>query len=256
MERIVAIISDYGLRDHYVGTVHGVIKSAAPEVQIVDITHYIRPFDVVDAALKLKWSYKYFPTGTVFLCLVDPDPSAELIIATTERYFVVSPNNGVGSLLFEEEPVEAVYRIDADHYFLQGPGNFRGRNQLAPIAAELSRIQIAKHFGSPMELSRLKRFKLPTPKEVAPGTFEVIVIDIDSFGNIIFNMEFDGEKLPTSVEINGTTISASSTSFSGFERGTLFISVSPEGNFELVAYMANAASLLKVKRGMKALLKF
>ncbi len=256
MEKIVALLSDYGLKDHYIGTVHGVIKGVAPDVQIVDITHSIRPFDVVDAALKLKWSFKYFPPGTVFLCLVDPDPSAELVIVTTERYFVVSPNNGVGSLMFEVEPVESVYEIDADHYFLEGYGNFRGRNQLAPIAAELSRIQVARHFGSPMEVSRLKRFRLPPPKEVAPNTFEVVVIDVDSFGNIIFNMEFDGERMPSSLEINGTTVSASSTSFSGFEKGSLFISVSPEGNFELVAYMANAASLLKVKRGMKALLKF
>ena len=103
MEKIVALLSDFGLKDHYVGTVHGVIRSSFPEAKIVDITHNVRPFDVLDGALKLKWSYKYFPTGTVFLCMVDPDPTADPVIVSTENYYLVCPNNGIGSLMFEEE---------------------------------------------------------------------------------------------------------------------------------------------------------
>jgi len=254
MEKIVALLSDYGLKDHYVGTVHAVIKSADPEIRIVDITHNVRPFDVVDGAVKLKWSYKYFPLGTVFLALVDPNPEAELVIVSTEKYFVVCPNNGIVSLMTEEEPIESVYIIDADHYFLDGKGNFRGRNQLAPIAAELSRLQNPSHFGTKVEKNRLKLFKLPPSVKVADNVVETIVLDIDSFGNVILNLSVD--KPVKSVEVNGKKINKFLTSFSGVQKGELFVSVNPEGYLQIVAYMASAASLLGVKRGQKVRVEF
>ena len=255
MENLIAIISDYGLKDHYVGTVHGVIRDINPEAKTVDITHNVRPFDLVDAAVKFKWSFNYFPRGTVFLILVDPDPTAEPIIVSTERFFIVCPNNGVGSLVFQEEPPEAVYRITAEHYFLEGPGNFRGRNILTPIAAELSRLQAAYHLGEEMDLSQLKRFRIPSPVEISPGTFEAIVLDIDNFGNLILNMENKGS-LPRTIEINGVRIEKSSESFSGFQKGELFVSTNPEGHFQIVAYMGSAAHILKAKRGMKVRVEF
>ncbi|TCK05206.1 SAM hydrolase/SAM-dependent halogenase family protein [Phorcysia thermohydrogeniphila] len=255
MEGLVAIISDYGLKDHYVGTLHGAIKLISPDVQIVDITHNVRPFDLVDAAVKLKWSYKYFPRGTVFLVLVDPDPTAEPIIVTTERFFVVCPNNGVGSLMFEEEPPEKVYRINADHYFISGEGNFRGRNQLAPIAAELSRLGSARHFGEELEMSKLKRFRLPQPTEVSPGVVETIILDIDHFGNIVLNLEYNGKE-PLYAEVAGKRIQKVKSSFAGVQKGELFLSVNPEGYFQIVAYMASAAQLLQAKRGMKVRVVF
>ena len=255
MRSLIAVLSDYGLKDHYAGTVHGVIKEVAPDAEVVDITHQVRPFDIVDGALKLKWAYKYFPVGTIFLCLVDPDPTAVPIIVPTEKYFLVCPNNGIGSLMFEEEPPEAVYRITADHYFIKGRGNFRGRNQLAPIAAELSRLQSAHHLGEEMELSQLKRFKLPAPKPLGNGAFECIVLDVDYFGNLITNFEFNGA-LPKAAEINGVKVEKSADSFAGFKKGELFVSVNPENHIQIVAYMASAAKLLKAGRGAKVKLYF
>ncbi|MEO2068838.1 MAG: SAM-dependent chlorinase/fluorinase [Desulfurobacteriaceae bacterium] len=254
MENIVAIISDYGLKDYYVGSVHGVIRSVNPEAKIVDITHNTRPFDLVDAAVKFKWSYKYFPRGTVFLILVDPDPTAEPIIVSTENYFIVCPNNGVGSLVFQEEKPESVYRITADHYFLKSPGNFRGRDVLTPIAAELAKLQSAYHLGDKIELNQLKLFAIPQPRQVAPNIFEAIVLDVDNFGNLILNLET--KTLPKAVEINGVRVEKASSEFKGLNRGELFISIHPEGNVQIVAYMANAAMLLKAQRGTKVKVEF
>jgi len=255
MRNLIAVLSDYGLKDHYVGTVHGIIKKVTPDVEVVDVTHSVRPFDVVDGALKLKWSYRYFPTGTIFLCLVDPNPQDEPVIVSTEKYFVVCPNNGVGSLMFEEEPPEALYRITADHYFVKEKGNFRGRNQLAPIAAELSRLQSAQHLGDPMDLSKLKRFRLPQPKRLGEGVYEAVVVDVDHFGNLITNFEFKGE-MPKGAEVNGVRIERASERFGGFKKGELFVSVNPENHVQIVAYMASAAKLLKAGRGAKVKLYF
>ncbi len=256
MERAIGLISDYGLKDHYVGTVHAVIKGVNPEATVVDITHNVRPFDVVDAALKLKWSFKYFPAGSVFLILVDPDPAADPIIVATESYFLVCPNNGVGSFMFEEQPPEVAYRITADHYFLNvGTGNFRGRDQLAPIAAELLRLQSPMHLGEKMELSEVKRFKLPSPVKHPEGFYETFVLDVDHFGNLILNFPYSGEA-PSAVEISGMRVGKFSEDFKGLKQGELFISVNPESYLQVVAYMSSASKLLKAGRGAKVKVYF
>lgn len=257
MNSAIAIISDFGLKDHYVGTVHGIIYDVAPEAKVIDVTHFVKPFDVVDGALKLKWSFRYFPTGTIFLCLVDPDPSAEPIIVTTENYFLVCPNNGIGSLMFEEEPPEAVHRITAEHYFVnkRRAGNFRSRDQLTPIAAELSRLQTASHLGEEMDLKQLKRFKLPALQPLGGNVYEAIVLDVDYFGNLILNAT--GEKgLPKTAEINGVKVEKVQESFKGVKRGELFISLNPENHVQIVAYMSNASKLLKATRGTKVKLYY
>ena len=257
MTSLIAVISDFGLKDHYAGTIHGVINQIAPEVKVVDITHSVRPFDVVDGALKLKWSYRYFPSGTIFLCLVDPDPSAISVIITTENYFLVCPNNGIGSLMFEEEPPEAAHRITAEHYFINRgkTGNFRSRDQLAPIAAELSRLQTASHLGEEIDLKQIKRFKLPQPQPSGDGGYEAIILDIDYFGNLILNAT-EELGLPRAAEVNGVKITKTQKNFSGLNRGELFVSLNPEGHVQIVAYMANAAKLLKATRGTKVKLYY
>jgi len=255
MENLIAVITDFGTKDHYVGTLKATLYNNNSEAKVVDITHSVRPFDLVDAALKLKWSYKYFPSGTVFLIAVDPDPSAELIIISTEKYYIVTPNNGIPSLMLEEEPPDSVYEIVADHYFIQGKGHFRGRNQLAPIAAQLAKFQSPFYLGDERELSIIKRFRLPSPKEISPGKFECLVIDIDSFGNLILNMENTG-KLPQKAIINGVEITTASEQFKNYKKGTCFISINPEGHYQIVAYMTAASKLLKANRGTKVILEF
>lgn len=255
MNSVIAIISDYGLKDHYVGSVYGVIYQSNLEIKVCDLCHFVRPFDVVDGALKLKWSYRYFPFGTIFLCLVDPNPNDEPLIISTENYFLVCPNNGIGSLMFEEEPPQAAYLITADHYFLSSKGNFRGRNQLAPVAAELSRLQNPLHLGEEFPLEKIKRFRLPQPSPVGENAYETIVLDVDNFGNLILNFRYSG-KLPKTAEVNGVKIEGSSEDFSGRKKGELFISVNPENYIQIVSYMANASKVLKAGRGTKVKLFF
>ncbi|WP_457567984.1 SAM hydrolase/SAM-dependent halogenase family protein [Desulfurobacterium sp.] len=255
MENLIAVMSDYGLRDTYVGTLKATLYMNNPEAKVVDITHFIRPFDLVDAAIKLKWSYKYFPAGTVFLIAVDPDPSAELLIISTEKYYIVTPNNGIPSLMLEEEPPDSVYEITADHYFIEGKGNFRGRNQLAPIAAQLAKFQSPFYLGDSKDLSIIKRFRLPSPRETEPGKFECIVIDVDGFGNLILNMENIG-KLPSKAVINDVEIKNASENFKKYNKGEFFISINPEGHYQIISYMTSAARLLKATRGTKVTLEF
>ena len=159
--------------------------------------------------------------------------------------------------MFEEEPPEVAHRITAEHYFLNRgkAGNFRGRDHLTPIAAELSRLQTASHLGEEIDLRQIKRFKLPAPQPAADGSYEAIVLDVDYFGNLILNAT--GEMgLPKAAEVNGVKITKSQENFSGVKRGELFISLNPENHVQIVAYMSNAAKLLKATRGTKVKLYY
>ncbi len=255
MENVVALITDFGLKDTYVGSVKGVILQNNPDAKIVDITHFVRPFDLVDAAFKLKCSYKYFPPGTVFLVGVDPDPEAEPIIISTEKYYVVCPNNGVASLMLEEDPPERIHRVTATHYFLEGFGNFRVRNILSPIAAQLAKFQSPQYLGELIDRSELHLFKVPYPEKIEDNVYSCLVIDVDSFGNLILNLEYKGLK-PKKVTVGENVISKFSEDFKGLNRGDFFVSVNPEGFIQIVSYKGSASKQLGVGRGAKVRVEF
>jgi S-adenosylmethionine hydrolase len=104
-------------------------------------------------------------------------------------------------------------------------------------------------------MTKLKRFRLPQPTEVSPGVVETIILDIDHFGNIVLNLEYDGKE-PLYAEVAGKRIQKVTSSFTGVQKGELFLSVNPEGYFQIVAYMASAAQLLQARRGMKVRVAF
>src|SRR4029453_15643908 len=94
------------MRDHYAGTMKGVILGICPEVTLVDITHDVPPHDVLTGALQLAGAYRYFPAGTVFLALVDPGVGSgpRGLAAEAGDHKFVGPDNGVLSAVFREVP--------------------------------------------------------------------------------------------------------------------------------------------------------
>jgi hypothetical protein len=96
MRPVVALLSDFGLRDHYAGTMKAVVLGICPETTLVDISHDVPPHDVLTAALELAASYKYFPAGTIFLVVVDPGVGSARrgIAADIGDYRLVAPDNG------------------------------------------------------------------------------------------------------------------------------------------------------------------
>ena len=98
---IITLTTDFGLNDHFVGTVKGVILNIVPDAQIVDISHSVQPFDVLDGALTIAQSYSYFPSGTIHLVVVDPGVGTARwpILVTSDRHHFVAPDNGVLSMI-------------------------------------------------------------------------------------------------------------------------------------------------------------
>src|SRR6266852_3724033 len=102
---IITLTTDYGLNDHLVGTLKGVILKINPEATIVDITHGVAPFDLLDAALAIGSAYSYFPARTIHVVVIDPGVGTErrpLLVSAENQYFV-APDNGVLSLIYERD---------------------------------------------------------------------------------------------------------------------------------------------------------
>jgi S-adenosylmethionine hydrolase len=173
----------------------GVMLDTFPEVRIVDITHAIQAYDVLDGALAISESYKYFPGGSVHLVVVDPGVGSARrpIIATVGEHYFVAPDNGVLSVIYDREKESLVVRhANVEHYYLQPVSKtFHGRDIFAPVAAWLTKGWQTPSMGD--EISDFKRFALPRPKET-DGVVKGAVLRADAFGNLITN--FRAEDLP------------------------------------------------------------
>jgi S-adenosyl-L-methionine hydrolase (adenosine-forming) len=186
---IITLTTDFGLNDHFVGAMKGVILEIAPEAQIIDISHSVQPFDILDGALTISQSYSYFPSGTVHMIVVDPGvgTARRPILMVGERHVFVAPDNGVLSLVYAREERISVRHITAEHYFLQPRSNtFHGRDIFSPCAAYLAKGVEHSRFGE--EISDYVRFGAPRPKPVDERTLRGVVLKVDRFGNLITNI--------------------------------------------------------------------
>jgi S-adenosyl-L-methionine hydrolase (adenosine-forming) len=186
---IITLTTDFGLNDHFVGAIKGVILEIAPEAQIIDISHAVQPFDILDGALTVSQAYSYFPSGTVHMVIVDPGvgTARRPVILTGDRHVFVAPDNGVLSLIYDREERISVRHVTADHYFLPTRSStFHARDIFAPVAAFLAKGVDPDRFGE--EITDYVRFGAPRPKPVDERTLRGVVLKFDRFGNLITNI--------------------------------------------------------------------
>ncbi len=185
---IITLTTDYGTNDHLVGTLKGVLLKINPELTIVDITHHVNAYDLLDGALTIGAAYSYFPARTIHMVVVDPGVGTERrpLLVTAQNQYFVAPDNGVLSLVYEREQDNLVVRhANAEHYFLQPISKtFHGRDIFAPVAAWLSKGWQTAAMGD--EIEDYQRFVLPRAKEVNGGA-QGVVLRIDTFGNVMTN---------------------------------------------------------------------
>ncbi|NDJ76310.1 MAG: SAM-dependent chlorinase/fluorinase [Chloroflexi bacterium] len=182
---IIAVLTDFGLSDAYVGTMKGIVLSLCPTARIVDLTHDIRPQNVKQAAYVLLTAYRFFPPGTVFLVVVDPGVGTQRkpIAVQTDRGLFVAPDNGVLSYVLSVVELQAAVVLDNSDYHLPDvSATFHGRDLFSPVAAHLANGMRLESLGS--ALDQLKH--LPEPLlEVALPDIRGEVLHTDHFGNII-----------------------------------------------------------------------
>src|SRR5713226_5310695 len=116
---IITLLTDFGVKDHFVGCIKGVILQINPEVELIDISHDIPSHDIPTGAIAVRAYYSYFPQGTIHIAIVDPGVGTRRrpLLVATERYYFVVPDNGLLSFIFESEDVRRVIELTEDLYF-------------------------------------------------------------------------------------------------------------------------------------------
>jgi S-adenosyl-L-methionine hydrolase (adenosine-forming) len=185
---IITLTTDFGLEDHLVGTMKGVILTINPEARIVDITHRVAAYDLLDAALTIAQAYRYYPARTIHVVVVDPGVGTlrrPLLASAAEQYFI-APDNGVLSLVYDREPAAIVRHVTAQQYFLAPSSHtFHGRDVFSPVAAWLSRTWQPESFGA--EVADYARLSLPQPR-TEKNAVKGEILRADSFGNLLTNL--------------------------------------------------------------------
>ena len=189
---IITLITDFGVDDEYVGVMKGVILSINPAAIIVDITHHIEPQDLIQTAYIIKYSFKYFPEGTVHIVVVDPGVGSDRAIIALEMtgHIFLAPNNGVLTLLMDEGNIDSIVRVEDSRYFLESVSRtFHGRDIFAPVAAYLSKGIGIKALGAIINKTGLKRLFVEHASISDSGELVGAVVFIDRFGNLITNID-------------------------------------------------------------------
>ena len=186
----VTFLSDFGLQDDFVGTCHGVIKSIAPEVQIVDVTHGIPPQQILQGALVLASTLPYMPKG-VHLAVVDPGVGSTrraLALQDGEGRYFVGPDNGLLVPAAELTGIAAAHELANPKYALETISRtFHGRDLFSPAAAHLALGVPIGDLGPPIDADDLVRLDIPQP-DLGPDKIACTVLYVDSFGNIALNV--------------------------------------------------------------------
>lgn len=259
---IVTLTTDFGLNDHFVGTLKGVILNIAPDANIVDICHTVQAFDILDGALALAQSYSYFPPRTVHLVVVDPGVGSARrpIIATSEMHNFVAPDNGVLSLMYAREQRLSVRHVTAEHYFVQPVSNtFHGRDIFAPVAAYLAKGVDQEKFGE--EVTDYVRFNAPKPKPVDAASMRGVVLRVDRFGNLITNFTpqdapalFQANVPPFKIVVGKREVTSMRTNYAEGAPGEVFAIVGSMGFIEIAANRGSAAQTIGAAKGSEVLL--
>jgi S-adenosylmethionine hydrolase len=250
---VVALLTDFGLRDHYVGTMKGVVLSVCPEAALVDITHDIAPQDVFSAALELAASYRYFPVATVFVAVVDPGVGSarRALAAESGGYYFVGPDNGIFSFVFRESTPTLVVELRERKFARSTISHtFEGRDRFAPAAGWIAKRTPLRSFGPPID----NHVSLEFPEAiVSADAVRGEVIYVDRFGNLITNIAGRLLAEPTSRVAHVTdrgNIRIVRT-YAAVAAGELCGLIGSSGYFEIAVNRGSAAALLNVSRGAR-----
>jgi S-adenosylmethionine hydrolase len=251
---IVALLTDYGLQDSYVGVMKGALLSANPEARIVDLTHEVPPQDIREGARVLTAARGYFPDGTIFVAVVDPGVGSErdIVGVETDRQIFLAPDNGL--LGFLGDSVQRIVRISESEYFLKPLSRtFHGRDIFAPIAGRLSRGADLAQFGPP--LKALSTLPASEPRRGADGGVQGEVLAIDRFGNLITNIPASmlPEGSEVRISVGRKVLRKLSRSYADAPKGDLLALVGSTGHLEISVNQGDASKAARIRRGDRVL---
>ena len=189
---LIALLTDFGTRDEYVGVMKGVIAGVDPDIRVVDLCHSIEPQNVVHGAYILAAAVPFFPAGTVFVAVVDPGVGTRRRILAVEhrsRRFVV-PDNGLIERVIDDGSDAAIVALENSNYFLDPVSRtFHGRDIFAPVAAHLAKGLRLDELGPPLDSDAIATGRIPRCRLAAPDCLEGQVVAADRFGNLMTTID-------------------------------------------------------------------
>ena len=257
LQRIVTLTTDFGITEHYVGAMKGVIYNINPAAQIVDVCNSVNSYDLLDGALTLAQSYSYYPPNTLHVVVVDPGvgTARRPILANAGKHLFLAPDNGVLSLVYEREQAITVRHVTSSHYFLQPVSNtFHGRDVFAPVAGWLSKGVDTEKFGE--IITDFVRFTAPKPKLASDNLFKGIVIKVDKFGNLVTNITpqdlpqlFTPEPPAFKIFIGKSEITKMKTTYAEGAPGEVFALLGSMGFLEIATNRGSALNSIGAGKG-------
>jgi len=255
--RIVTFTTDFGLQDAFVGIMHGVVLNIEPATRIVDISHSVASYDVLDGAWTIAQAYRFFPPRTAHVIVVDPGVGSQRrpILAETENYVFIAPDNGVLSMIEAREPKFTVRHITSERYFLTPVSQtFHGRDIFAPVAGWLSKGIEPADVGP--EITDYVRLPLPSVEQIGANSLRGVVLKVDKFGNLITNIGeqeapdlFAPSTPAVNILISGVTITRVCKSYAEGAADEYFAIIGSSGYLEVAANQASAAQKLSAGVG-------
>jgi S-adenosylmethionine hydrolase len=250
---ILTLTTDFGLSDHYVGTMKGVILGICPEAQIVDVSHDITPFEIGEGAYVIAQAYRYFPKKTVHVVVVDPGVGTArrpVLMEAAGQYFI-APDNGVLSMVQSREQGAKFRLISNSQYFLpKVSATFHGRDVFAPVAAHVAAgvppARIGKRIGDYFKPAFEK------PHREGKHTWLGRILRIDRFGNIITNFhvdEFDLSLHPFQFAFGPVQVTELAHNYAERASSELFAVLGSSGYYEVSLSQGSAAKKIGCEVG-------
>lgn len=253
---VITLLTDFGIRDSYPGVMKGVIWKIAPDVQIADISHTIKPQNILHGALALDRTTHFFPAGTIHVAVVDPGVGTArrpIGLRLGEHYFI-GPDNGLFTLVLERAEVNHeqvnVVHLDQSQYWLPEVSHvFHGRDIFAPCAAYLATGVPLANLGT--VIHDPIRLEIARPEPLPEGGVRGQVVEIDNFGNLSTNIH--QEHLRTlgeiSVKVGEKRIDGLVTTFGDRPVGTLIALYGTSHDLMISIVNGDAARTLNASLG-------
>jgi S-adenosylmethionine hydrolase len=253
---VITLLTDFGTRDGYVGVMKGVIWKIAPDAQIADLTHTIKPQNIQQASIVLARTAPFFPPGTIHVAVIDPGVGTNrrpIGLQLGSQYFI-GPDNGIFTQVLEKAEANQdqirVVHLDKKQYWLPDISRvFHGRDIFAPTAAYLATGLKLEHIGT--LIHDPIRQPIPRPEHLPGGGWRGQVIEVDNFGNLSTNIDRT-HILPmgeVQVFIAGHQIDHLVNTFGDRPKGTLISLYGTSHDLIISIVNGNAANFLNVDIG-------
>jgi len=186
----IVFMTDFGVVDDSVALCKGVMYSIAPDVRIVDLTHQVTPFSILDGARFLFGATAYFPSGTIFVVVIDPGVGStrKAVVVKSKRgqYFVL-PDNGLMTLVQDRDGLESAREITNPAWMIGAAlsSTFHGRDIFSPAGAHLARGDDWTQVGPEVNVSKLVRLDIAPAKLDDRGLTAQVIATDGPFGNLV-----------------------------------------------------------------------